>query len=267
MIKLTEELKIRFNRNIILPQVGEEGQRKLLSSSVLVAGCGGLGSASLLYLAAAGVGRLGLLDYDRVDVSNLQRQIIHDSKSIGMEKVYSAYWKIKEFFPEIDLVRYILNLNHMNIMHVFRKFDIIVDATDNFPTRYLMNHAAHLSGKPIVMGAVFGFSGQATTIIPGKSACYNCLFPDYPPAQSVPPGEVPGIMGTSPGIIGMIQATEVIKIILGKGTTLENRLLLYDGLDMQFRIIKYRKNFDCPVCGTNPTDDLTLWTTDSQEVE
>lgn len=259
MIKLTDELKKRFNRNIILEQMGEEGQENLLGSSVLVAGCGGLGSASLLYLAAAGTGTLGLVDCDRVDVSNLQRQVIHDMNSIGEYKTESASRRIKALFPEITIEKFTLYLDSSNILEIFDRYDIIVDATDNFATRYLMNHAAHLTTKPIVMGAVFGFSGQATTIIPGKSACYNCLFPDYPPAQFVPSGEVPGIMGTSPGIIGMIQATEVIKIILGTGMTLENRLLLYDGLDMQIHSIKYRRNSGCPVCGSNPTDDLTLW--------
>ena len=266
MIELTDELKKRFNRNIIIDQVGEEGQIKLLSSSVLVAGCGGLGSSSLLYLAAAGIGRLGLVDCDRVDVSNLQRQIMHDTDSIGEYKTDSASRRIKGLFPEIITEKFTLRLDSSNILEIFDTYDIIVDATDNFPTRYLMNHAAHLKGKPVVMGAVFGFSGQATTIIPGKSACYNCLFPDYPPAQFVPSGEVPGIMGTSPGIIGMIQATEVIKIILETGKLLENRLLLFDGLDMQIRSIKYHKNSHCPVCGSNPTDDLTIWN-DALEVQ
>lgn len=266
MIKLTDDLKKRFNRNIILPQVGEEGQKKLLGASVLVAGCGGLGSASLTYLAAAGIGRLGLVDFDRVDVSNLQRQVIHDVHSIGEYKTESASRRIKALFPEITTELFTLKLDSSNILEIFNDFDIIVDATDNFPARYLMNHAAHLAGKPIVMGAVFGFSGQATTVIPGRSACYCCLFSDYPPASFLSPGEVPGIMGTSPGIIGMIQATEVVKLILETGSILENRLLLYDGLDMRIHPLKYGKNPDCPVCGVNPTDDLTLWN-DSLEVQ
>ncbi|MCE1246094.1 MAG: HesA/MoeB/ThiF family protein [Firmicutes bacterium] len=256
---LTDKLRQRFQRNLAISDFTEESQEKLLNSSVLVVGCGGLGSPVLMYLAAAGIGNIGLVDSDYVELSNLQRQIIHNETNLGMKKTESAAAKLKSLFPEINLNQYPYRLDSGNIREVFQKYDIIVDACDNFLTRYLMCHAAFIEKKPIIMGAVMEFRGQATTIIPGKTACYACLYPDPPPPEVFPKGKPLGIMGTSPGIIGMIQATEAVKYILGTGELLENTLLLYDGLDMEFLKIQYNSKPDCQVCGQNKTDDLTIW--------
>lgn len=257
---LNEKLIKRFHRNIIIPEIGEKGQSKLLESSVLVIGCGGLGSASLLYLAAAGIGRIGLVDSDQVEISNLQRQVIHNENNLGANKTRSAALKLKEFFPEVTLEEYNERLTSHNCRDIFSRYQVILDASDNFPTRYLMNHTAYLENKPIIMGAVLGFSGQVTTIIPDKTPCYSCLFPQAPPASFLA-GEhkVLGILGTSPGLIGMIQATEAIKLLLNAGRLLEGKLLLYDGLNMTFDSISYDKNKECCVCGSQKTDNLARW--------
>ena len=255
MKKITDKLKERFHRNIILPEIGEQGQEKLLNSSVLVVGCGGLGSASLFYLASAGIGKLGLIDSDKVELSNLQRQILHNEDRIGMKKVESAEITLKALFPEIQVEKFPERLILTNARKIFQKFDIIVDATDNLYSRYLMNYAALKEMKPIVMGGVHGFSGQVTTILPGETACYNCLFPGKQPNSTSNKRQETGVMGMMPGIIGSIQALEAVKVLLDIEGILANRLLIFEGIEMSFDDIIYKKNPHCPVCGEEPYDD------------
>jgi len=244
----------RYARHIILPNIGGAGQRKLLDSSVLVIGAGGLGSPIAMYLAAAGIGKLGVVDFDAVDVSNLQRQILHTSDDIGRPKIESAVEHLRSINPTIEIEGHATLLFSTNVYEVFDGYDVIVDGTDNFPVRYLVNDATQFMGKPLVYGSIYQFEGQATVFMPGKETpCYRCLFPSPPPPGTVPSCAEGGVFGVLPGVIGSIQATEAIKLITGEGDTLEGRLLLYDALHMDFQEVKIRWDADCPVCGKEPT--------------
>ncbi len=260
--QLTDAQRDRYSRHILLPEVGELGQTKLLKSKVLLLGAGGLGSPAALYLAAAGVGTLGLVDADVVDASNLQRQIIHATSRIGDPKVESAAETIAELNPDVKVIGHRERLTSANVERLFADYEIVVDGTDNFPTRYLVNDASVWMGKPVVHGSIFRFDGQATTFLPAKAAakfgretgpCYRCLYPEPPPAHLAPSCQEAGVLGILCGIVGTIQATEAIKLILGKGDTLAGRLMTYDSLKMKFRELKLRRDKDCPVCGDKPT--------------
>ena len=248
----TDELS-RYSRHLILPEVGMEGQRKLKAARVLCVGTGGLGSPLAFYLAAAGIGTLGLVDFDVVDASNLQRQIIHSTKDIGRKKLDSAEEKLKALNPALNVVKHETMLTSANAIEILKDYDIVADGTDNFPTRYLVNDACVLLGKPNVYGSIFRFEGQASVFATEEGPCYGCLYPEPPPPGLVPSCAEGGVLGILPGLVGVIQATEVIKLILGKGTSLAGRLLLVDALNMRFRELKLRKNPECPVCGDNPT--------------
>jgi adenylyltransferase/sulfurtransferase len=243
----------RYSRHIIMPEVGMAGQRKLKAARVLVVGTGGLGSPLAIYLAAAGVGRLGLVDYDIVDTSNLQRQIIHGTGSVGHPKLESAYERIHDINPHVNVDLYNVPLTADNALDIIKDYDVVADGTDNFPTRYLVNDACVLLGKPNVYGSIYRFEGQASVFDAKAGPCYRCLFPEPPPPGLVPSCAEGGVFGVLPGVIGAIQATEVIKLILGEGETLAGRLLLYDALSMSFDTVKLRKNPKCPVCGEHPT--------------
>ena len=247
---LSNEEIARYSRHLILPEVGMEGQQKLKAAKVLCVGTGGLGSPLAFYLAAAGVGTLGLVDFDVVDSSNLQRQIIHSTSDIGRLKLDSAEEKLKALNPFMKIVKFNTMLLSANAMEIFKDFDIVADGTDNFPTRYLVNDACVLSGKPNVYGSIFRFEGQASIFATEQGPCYRCLYPEPPPPGLVPSCAEGGVLGILPGLVGVIQATEVIKLILGQGEPLIGRLLLVDSLNMRFRELKLRKNPDCPVCGT-----------------
>jgi adenylyltransferase/sulfurtransferase len=248
----TDELS-RYSRHLILPEVGEEGQRKLKAARVLCVGTGGLGSPLALYLAAAGVGTLGLLDFDVVDASNLQRQIIHSTADIGRKKLDSAEEKLKALNPSLKVVKYDTLLSSANALDILKDYDVIADGTDNFPTRYLVNDACVLLGKPNAYGSIFRFEGQASVFGAKDGPCYRCLYPEPPPPGLVPSCAEGGVLGILPGLVGVIQATETIKLILGIGEPLIGRLLLVDALKMSFRQLKLRKNPECPVCGEHPT--------------
>lgn len=244
----------RYSRHLILPQMGMEGQRRLKQGSVLVIGTGGLGSPLLLYLAAAGVGHIGLVDFDTVDQSNLQRQIIHATSTVGMLKTQSARSRLQDLNPLIEITTYDTRLSSENAMEILQPYDVIVDATDNFATRYLTNDACALLGKANVYGSIYGFEGQCTVFFPKEGGpCYRCLYPEPPPPGLVPSCADAGVLGIVPGVIGTIQATEVVKLLTGIGTPLIGQLLLYDALDMQFRKLKLRPNPECPVCSDHPT--------------
>ena len=251
--ELTTDDLSRYSRHLILPEVGMEGQRRLKAARVLCVGTGGLGSPLALYLTAAGIGTLGLVDFDVVDSSNLQRQIIHSTKDIGRKKIDSAEEKLTALNPAINIVRHETMLTSANALDILKDYDIVADGTDNFPTRYLVNDACVLLGKPNVYGSIFRFEGQASVFATEAGPCYRCLYPEPPPPGLVPSCAEGGVLGILPGLVGVIQATEVIKLILGKGDSLVGRLLLVDALNMRFRELKLRKNPDCPVCGTNPT--------------
>jgi molybdopterin/thiamine biosynthesis adenylyltransferase/rhodanese-related sulfurtransferase len=260
--ELTDAQRERYSRHILLPEMGEAGQAKLLQSKVLLLGAGGLGSPAAMYLAAAGVGTLGVVDADVVDMSNLQRQIIHATSRVGMAKVESATKAIAELNPDVKVVPYKERLTSANVERLFADYDVVVDGPDNFPTRYLVNDASVWLGKPVVHGSIFRFDGQVTTFMPEKAAkklgvqtgpCYRCLYPEPPPAHLAPSCQEAGVLGILCGIIGTLQATEAIKILLGKGTTLTGRLLTYDSLKMKFRELKLRRDPACPVCGPKPT--------------
>src|SRR6201996_6058978 len=251
--ELTTDEMARYSRHLILPEVGMEGQQRLKAAKVLCVGTGGLGSPLAFYLAAAGVGTLGLVDFDVVDSSNLQRQIIHSTADVGRPKLDSAEDKLKALNPHMKIVKYNTMLLSNNALRIFEDFDIVVDGTDNFPTRYLVNDACVLSGKPNVYGSIFRFEGQASIFATEEGPCYRCLYPEPPPPGLVPSCAEGGVLGILPGLVGIIQATEVIKLILGVGDPLVGRLLLVDSLGMRFRELKLRKNPDCPVCGTHPT--------------
>jgi molybdopterin/thiamine biosynthesis adenylyltransferase/rhodanese-related sulfurtransferase/molybdopterin converting factor small subunit len=242
----------RYSRHLIMPEVGLEGQKRLKAASVLMIGTGGLGAPLGMYLAAAGVGRLGIMDFDVVDSSNLQRQIIHGTKDVGRRKVDSARDRLADINPFIEIETHEARLTSENALGLFRNYDIIVDGTDNFPTRYLVNDACVLTGKPNVYGSIFRFEGQASVFWAERGACYRCLYPAPPPAGLVPSCAEGGVLGVLPGIIGAIQATETIKIILGAEDILVNRLVLFDAWHMKFRDLKLRKDPSCPVCGEHP---------------
>lgn len=248
----TEEYQ-RYSRHLILPEVGLEGQRKLKNARVLTIGTGGLGSPLGLYLAAAGVGTLGIVDFDVVDQSNLQRQIIHGTKDVGRPKIESAKERLSDINPNVNIEAFETRLTSENALELFREFDVIVDGTDNFQTRYLVNDAAVLTGKPNVYGSIFRFEGQASVFWAEKGACYRCLYPEPPPPGLVPSCAEGGVLGVLPGIVGTIQANEVIKVVLGAEGILLNRLLLFDAWTMKFRELKLRKNPNCELCGENAT--------------
>ena len=248
----TDELS-RYSRHLILPEVGEEGQRKLKAARVLCVGTGGLGSPLALYLAASGVGTLGLVDFDVVDASNLQRQIIHSTADIGRKKLDSAEEKLKALNPALNVVKHDTLLSSANALDILKDYDVIADGTDNFPTRYLVNDACVLLGKPNAYGSIFRFEGQASVFGTKDGPCYRCLYPEPPPPGLVPSCAEGGVLGILPGLVGVIQATETIKLILGIGEPLIGRLLLVDALNMRFRQLKLRKNPECPVCGDHPT--------------
>ena len=253
MSEFTDEQINRYSRHIILPEVGGKGQKKLLESKVFLVGAGGLGSPAAFYLAAAGIGKIGIADNDNVDFSNLQRQILHSTKDVDCPKAQSAKETIEDLNPDVEVVPYADRLNSENIIDIIKDYDVILDGSDNFPTRYLVNDACVMLGKPLSHGAIFRFDGQATTIIPGEGPCYRCLYETPPPPDLVPSCQEAGVLGVIAGTIGVIQATEVIKLILGKGELLNAKLLLYDSLGMDFKKLKIQRNHDCPICGENPT--------------
>ncbi len=244
----------RYSRHLTLPEVGLEGQKKICSTSALCIGAGGLGSPIAMYLAAAGIGKLGVLDFDTVDLSNLQRQVIHGTGDIGQPKTKSAKEALNRINPNVQVVIHNTRLTSGNAFDIIQQYDIVVDGTDNFPTRYLTNDACVLLKKPNVYGSIFGFEGQTSVFAPHLGGpCYRCLYPEPPPPGTVPSCAEGGVLGVLPGIIGLIQATEVLKLALGRGVSLINRLLLYNALDMTFRELKLRRDPECPVCGKHPT--------------
>ncbi len=250
---LTQDEILRYSRHLIMPEVGVEGQEKLKAAKVFMIGTGGLGSPAALYLAAAGVGTLGLIDFDVVDFSNLQRQIIHSTKNVNRPKVESAKERLAEINPNVTVITYNERLSKDNIMNILEGYDMALDGTDNFQTRYLLNDACVFMKKPFVYGSIFRFEGQVTVFDPSRGPCYRCLFAEPPPPGMVPSCAEGGVLGILPGVVGVIQATEVVKLIIGKGEPLIGRLMLYDALKMNFREVKFRKNPKCPVCGPNPT--------------
>jgi adenylyltransferase/sulfurtransferase len=252
-VTLTNDEILRYSRHLIMPEVGMEGQLKLKAARVLCIGAGGLGSPLALYLAAAGVGTMGIVDFDVVDFTNLQRQIIHSTADVGRKKLDSAADKLKAINPYVNLRTFETRLSSENALDLFREFDIIADGTDNFPTRYLVNDACVLTAKPNVYGSIFRFEGQASVFATEQGPCYRCLYPEPPPPGLVPSCAEGGVLGILPGLVGVMQATEAIKLILGKGEPLIGRLLLIDALGMKFRELKLRKNPDCPACGKHPT--------------
>ena len=250
---LSSQEVARYSRHLIMPEVGMDGQKRLKAASVLLIGAGGLGSPLGLYLAAAGVGRLGLVDFDVVDFSNLQRQVMHGTPDVGRTKLQSANDRLRAVNPEVRLDLYETHLTSANALKILEPYDVVIDGTDNFPTRYLVNDACVLLGKPNVYGSIFRFDGQATVFYPGRGPCYRCLYPEPPPPGEVPSCAEGGVLGVLPGLIGCIQATEAVKLILGRGEPLIGRLLLYDALQMSFREFKVRRNPKCPMCGDQPT--------------
>ena len=253
VVSLSNDEILRYSRHLIMPEVGMEGQLKLKQARVLCIGAGGLGSPLALYLTAAGVGTLGIVDFDVVDFTNLQRQVIHGTSDVGRKKLDSAADTLREINPNVEIRKFETRLSSDNALELFREFDIIADGTDNFPTRYLVNDACVLSGKPNVYGSIFRFEGQASVFATKEGPCYRCLYPEPPPPGLVPSCAEGGVLGILPGLVGVIQATETIKLILGSGEPLIGRLLLVDALAMRFRELKLRKNPDCPACGTHPT--------------
>lgn len=252
-MKFSEEQIDRYSRQILLPNVGGKGQEKLLKSKVLIIGAGGLGSPCAVYLASAGIGRIGIVDSDKVELSNLQRQILHSAKDVGRPKVESAKDRLNAINTDVEVIPYNTRLTSQNILDIVKGYDIVVDGSDNFPTKYLVNDACVLSGRPLSHGGMFRFDGQAITILPGESACYRCLFPEPPPPGLVPSCQEAGILGAVAGIIGTIQANEVLKYILGIGDLLTGRLFVFDALKSSFRQLKVPKDPKCPVCGEDPT--------------
>jgi adenylyltransferase/sulfurtransferase len=255
MFKFTEEQIKRYARHIILPEVGGKGQEKLLNSKVLVIGAGGLGSPAILYLAAAGVGTIGIVDFDVVDFSNLQRQVIHNTERVGTPKVESAKKTVEMLNPDVKVITYNTRISKENIMDIIKDYDVVLDGTDNFPTRFLINDACYFAGKPLVSAAMLRFEGQVSVFDyrnKEKSPCYRCLFPEPPPPGLVPSCQEAGILGSIGGIMGCIQATEAIKLILGIGEPLVGKLLIMDALSMDFRKVKLRKDPNCPLCGEKP---------------
>ena len=251
-LALTAEQVRRYSRHIIMPQVGSKGQRGLLDAKVLIIGAGGLGSPVAMYLGLAGVGTLGIVDFDVVEISNLQRQILHHESDIGTPKVESARRSLAEYNSDVKVIAHETPLSSDNAMEIISGYDIVVNGADNFAARYLVNDAAYLSNKPLVDGSILLFDGQASVFIPGQG-CYRCLFPTPPPPGVVPSCAEAGVLGALPGMVGSIQAVETIKLILGSGEPLVGRLLLIDALTMEFRTVKLRRNPQCPLCGDTPT--------------
>ncbi len=260
---LTDEQKQRYSRHLLIPEVGIEGQQKLLDAKVLLIGAGGLGSPSALYLAAAGVGTLGIVDDDEVDLTNLQRQVIHNSERVGDLKVESAKKTIEALNPDVDVKPYPTRLNADNVLDLIRDYDVIVDGADNFPTRYLLNDAAVRERKPVVHASILGFDGQLTVFVPYEGPCYRCLYPQPPPADLAPSCGANGVLGVLPGIMGLLQANETIKLVIGKGQPLVGRLLLFEALSTQFTELKVRRDEACPVCG----DGVNLEGTEFEDYE
>ena len=253
LLDLSRTELARYSRHLLLPEIGLAGQRKLKAAKILIVGAGGLGSPSALYLAAAGVGTIGIVDDDVVDASNLQRQVLHSTEDVAVPKVESAKRRLSGLNPQVEIVGHGVRLSSSNAFEVMRDYDVIIDGTDNFPTRYLANDASILLGKPYVYGSIYRFEGQASVLGGERAPCYRCLFPQPPPPGSVPSCAQAGVLGVLPGVIGMIQATEALKLVTGVGETLEGRLLLYDALEMRFRELKISKDPNCPLCGLNPT--------------
>jgi adenylyltransferase/sulfurtransferase len=251
-MKLREEQIERYSRQIILPNVGGKGQEKLLNAKVLIIGAGGLGSPCALYLGAAGIGKLGIVDSDAVELNNLQRQVIHSMKDVGRPKVESARDRINAINQDVEVIPYHLRITSENILGIMKDYDIVVDGSDNFPTRYLVNDACVLSKKPLAHGGIYRFDGQAITIMPGESPCLRCLFPEPPPPGLVPGCQEAGILGAVAGAIGIIQANEVLKYVLGIGELLTGKLLVFSALDSSFRQLKVPRYPKCPVCGESP---------------
>ncbi|GAB4271796.1 MAG: molybdopterin-synthase adenylyltransferase MoeB [Candidatus Promineifilaceae bacterium] len=252
-VALSNEEVQRYSRHLIMPEVGMAGQKKLKAASVLLIGAGGLGSPLAMYLAAAGIGRIGLVDYDVVDYTNLQRQIIHGTKDVGKPKLESAKARILDINPHVQVDTYAVPLTSANALEILAPYDVIIDGTDNFPTRYLTNDACVLLGKPNVYGSIFRFEGQLSVFYAEEGPCYRCLYPEPPPPGLVPSCAEGGVLGILPGTVGAMQATEAIKLILGIGESMIGRLVLYDALNMEFTEVKLRKNPNCPICGENPT--------------
>ncbi|HYP15000.1 MAG TPA: molybdopterin-synthase adenylyltransferase MoeB [Bryobacteraceae bacterium] len=252
-LTLNKEEVLRYSRHLIMPEVGMEGQLKLKAAKVLLIGTGGLGAPLGMYLAAAGIGRIGLVDFDVVDFTNLQRQIIHGTKDVGKKKLDSAAETMLDINPHIQIDRFEVALTSENALDIVKDYDIVIDGTDNFPTRYLVNDACVLLGKPNVYGSIFRFEGQATVFAYEGGPCYRCLYPEPPPPGLVPSCAEGGVLGILPGMIGIMQATEAVKLILGTGEPLVGRLVMYDALAMRFRELRLRRNPECPVCGDNPT--------------
>ena len=251
-IKLTPEQVKRYSRHIIMGDVGSNGQRNLMGAKALIVGAGGLGSPSAIYLALAGVGTIGIVDFDVVEISNLQRQILHHTADIGRPKLESARDNINAYNPDVNVVMHGERLESSNAMEIISQYDLLINGADNFATRYLVNDAAYLAGKPLVDGSILIFDGQATVFIPGQG-CYRCLFPSPPPPGMVPNCAEAGVLGALTGLVGSIQATEALKLILGIGESLSSRLLLIDALSMNFREVRLKRNPACPLCGDNPT--------------
>ncbi|MCG3198397.1 MAG: Sulfur carrier protein adenylyltransferase [bacterium] len=259
---MTEEQIERYARHIILPEMGGVGQRKLLASSALIVGAGGLGSPAALYLVAAGLGKLGLVDMDVVDLSNLQRQVLHHTPDVGHPKLDSARRKLTAMNPDLELVTHETRLMSHNALEFLADYDVIIDGTDNFPARYLINDACVMLGKPLIHAGIFRFEGQILVIKPGEGPCYRCLYPDPPPAGLVPSCQEAGILGSVAGVLGVLQATEAIKVLCGIGSPLVGRLLIYDALNADFRKVRIPRDPACAICGSNPTitelEDLEL---------
>jgi len=253
MFNFSNEQIERYSRHIILTEVGGLGQTKLLESKILVIGAGGLGSPTALYLAAAGVGTLGIIDHDTVDISNLQRQILHGTSDVGQSKVVSAKATLNEINPDVEIVMYQQRLSSENVFQLFEDYDLVIDGCDNFPTRYLINDACVMMGKPNIHGSIFQFEGQVTIFYPGKGPCYRCLYPSPPPPGMAPSCQEAGVFGVLPGIVGSVQAVEAIKVLLEIGDPLIGQLLLFDALGMSFKRMKLHQDSECPICGANPT--------------
>lgn len=262
-ITMTDEMIVRYSRQIILDEVGGAGQKKLLSSSIFIAGTGGLGVPASMYLVAAGVGKVAIADFDNVDLSNLQRQVLYSTDDIGKSKVDVAYEKLKRLNPDVELVKIKEKLNASNIVDLIKDFDIVIDGSDNFPARYAVSDACVILGKPYIYGSVLRFEGQVSTFVPSEGACYRCLYPEPPPPGVMPSCQEAGVLGVVPGIIGLLQANEALKMILGVGEPLINKLLVFDALSTKFETFKIRKRKDCPACGANPTiktpQDIEYW--------
>ena len=253
MIEFTDEQIERYSRHIILPEVGGSGQQKILEARVLLLGAGGLGSPAAYYLAAAGIGNLGIVDFDQVDLSNLQRQIIHSTERIGMLKTESAKKTIQALNPDVNVTLYNEKMDSSNIMSLIKDYDYVVDGSDNFPTRYLVNDACVMKNKTLIHGSIYRFEGQVTVFKPGDGPCYRCLYPEPPPPGMVPNCQEGGVLGVLAGVIGNLQVVEVLKLILGIGKPLVGKLLIYDALNTEFRNLRLRRDANCPICGEKPT--------------